>query len=281
MNEKLSHIKSHSVHQGINPPQKTPPSLFLAKPLLKSANCPSPPFQVIPSILISLVLVCFFFVKLQPPLKKVTPSFPATPLSKLRSCQAPLFENLVVGSTLPPSLQQKGGGGVHTMKAARLVYITMIIPLLTSSCTLKSPYNNTQKLKYNSLDRRARKIIKLNVPSIENLANRERVLLVKSCLCKESNEKFNNYFKLIEHKYETRNNSKSIKLPHVKLELAKQGFYFSGGVLYNSLPIEIRDTDGYGKFKELVKAHFSQSSLQFHVFLKCCHDLFFSFFFSV
>ena len=107
-----------------------------------------------------------------------------------------------------------------TSKAARLVYITIIIPLLTSSCTLKSPYNNTQKLKYNSLDRRARKIIKLNVPSIENLANRERIL-VKSCLCKESNQEFNNYFKLIEHKYETRNNSKRIKLPHVKLELAK------------------------------------------------------------
>ena len=132
----------------------------------------------------------------------------------------------------------------------------MIIPLLTSSCTLKSPYSNTQKLKYNSLDRRAREIIKLNVPSMENLANRERVLLVKSCLCKESNEEFNNYLKLTEDKDETRNNSKSIK-PHVKLELAKQGFYFSGGVLYNSLPIEIRDTDGYGKFKELVKAHFS------------------------
>ena len=34
-----------------------------------------------------------------------------------------------------------------TSKAARLVYITMIIPLLTSSCTLKSLYSNTQKLK--------------------------------------------------------------------------------------------------------------------------------------
>ena len=167
-----------------------------------------------------------------------------------------------------------------TSKAARLVYITMIIPLLTSSCTLKSPYNNTQKLKYNSLDRRARKIIKLNVLSIENLANHERVFLVKSCLCKESNEQFNNCFKLIDHKYETRKNSNSIKLPHVKLELAKQGFYFSRGVLYNSLLIEIRDTDSYGKFKELVNAHFSQSSLQFNVFLKCCNDLFFSFFFS-
>ena len=30
--------------------------------------------------------------------------------------------------------------------------------------------------------------MKLNVPSFENLANSERVLLVKSCLCKESNE---------------------------------------------------------------------------------------------
>ena len=61
---------------------------------------------------------------------------------------------------------------------------------------------------------------------------------------------------MIEHKYETRNNSKSIKLPHVKLELAKQGFYFSGGVLYNSLSIETRDIDGYKKFQELVNAHF-------------------------
>ena len=77
---------------------------------------------------------------------------------------------------------------------------------------------------------------------------------MKSCLCKESNEEFDNYFKPIEHKYKTRNNSKSIKLPPVKL--AKQGFYFSGEVLYNSLPIEIRNTDGYGKFKEMVKAIF-------------------------
>ena len=112
-------------------------------------------------------------------------------------------------------------------------------------------------MKHNLLDRRAQKIIKLNVPSIENLANRARVLLVKSCLCKEPYEELNNYFKLFEHKYKTRNNSKSIKLPPGKLELAKQGFYLSREVSYNSLPIEIRDTDSYGKFKELVKAHFS------------------------
>ena len=118
-----------------------------------------------------------------------------------------------------------------TSKAVRLVYFTIIIPLLTSSCTFKSPYNNTQKLKCKPLDRRAGKVIKLDVPSIENLANCKRVLLEKSCFCKESNEEFNNYSKLIEYKYETKNNSKSIKLPPVKLELAKKGFYFTGGVL--------------------------------------------------
>ena len=51
----------------------------------------------------------YFFVKIATPhWKKLSPSFPATPLSKLRSCQAPLFENLVGGSTLLPS--RKDGG---------------------------------------------------------------------------------------------------------------------------------------------------------------------------
>ena len=153
--------------------------------------------------------------------------------------------------------------------------ITMFVSLLTTSCTLQAPYNNTQNLKYNLLDIRARKIIKLNVPSIENLANGERVLLMKSCLCKESNEEFNNYFKFFAHKYKTKNNSKSIKLPPVKLELPKQDFYFFRGVLYNSLLMETRDTDGYAKFKELVNTCF----IVFSVVFKFCHDLFFSFFF--
>ena len=69
-----------------------------------------------------------------------------------------------------------------TSIAARLVYIAMNIPHSTSTCTLKLPCNNTQKLKYNSLGRRAPKIIKLNIPSIKNFANRERFLLVKKLL---------------------------------------------------------------------------------------------------
>ena len=104
-----------------------------------------------------------------------------------------------------------------TSKAALLVYITMIIQLLTLSCTLRSPCINTQKLKYHSLDKRATKTIKLKVPSIVYLANGERVQIVKSCLFKKSHEEFNSYFKLFEQKYGTRNNSKSIKLSLLRI----------------------------------------------------------------
>ena len=45
------------------------------------------------------------------PLKKVAPSFPATPLSKLRSCQAPRFWKFDRMFNRPSI---KGGGGVYT-----------------------------------------------------------------------------------------------------------------------------------------------------------------------
>ena len=44
------------------------------------------------------------------PWEKLPSSFSATPLSKWRSCQIPIFENLVGGST-PPSRKGRGGGG--------------------------------------------------------------------------------------------------------------------------------------------------------------------------
>ena len=54
------------------------------------------------------ILIYLKYVKIATPLKKVTPppppSFPAT-CSKLRSSQAPYFENLVGGSTHPTPFQ--------------------------------------------------------------------------------------------------------------------------------------------------------------------------------
>ena len=68
-----------------------------------------------------------------------------------------------------------------TTKAAHLVYITMIVPLITFSCTLRAPYTETQKLKLSSSDTRTKRIIGTikMITTIESLANRE---CTKMCL---------------------------------------------------------------------------------------------------
>ena len=98
----------HSMHWGINPPQKHHP-LFFAKPPLKSASCPSPPF------LGNSTLYVVFLVN--PPKNQIfqwtpilkffilNPSY-LLKLSSSSSPPHPLFENLVGGST---SLQQREG----------------------------------------------------------------------------------------------------------------------------------------------------------------------------
>ena len=49
----------------------------------------------------------------------------------------------------------------------------------------------------------------------------------------------------------TRNNRYLLRLPKVKLELARNGFFYSGAKIYNKLPLELR-----------------KDSSQFHVSLK-------------
>ena len=94
----------------------------------------------------------------------------------------------------------------------------MTVPLIALSYNLKSSCNATQKWKLASLDRRARDIMKSAITSIEKIANPERTLFVKKCLCRETNDGFNKYFQILKHKYTAKNNSKSIiKIPQVKL----------------------------------------------------------------
>ena len=64
-----------------------------------------------------------------------------------------------------------------------------------------------------------------------------------------------NYFTLIDSKVATRNLGFRIKLPKVKLETAKKGFYFNGGKLYNELPLEIRKSDTLRLFTKGLSKH--------------------------
>ena len=87
--------------------------------------------------------------------------------------------------------------------------------------------------------------------------SRDKCMLVKRCLLNEFTlDTFNNYFENFDHKMNTRNNNHSIRLLQVKLELALQGFFFAGGILYNSLPLEMRLVDDILMFKKRLKEHF-------------------------
>ena len=135
----------------------------------------------------------------------------------------------------------------------------MIVPIITYSNTLRIPCTKTQNNKLRSLHNRALSIIRTNsVPSIVGLINRDICLLVRKCLTNElKSPTFNNYFKKQHHERKTRNNNHMVKLPRVKLEVARQSFYFAGGNLYNSLPLAIRKTEELTKFRKALSGYFT------------------------
>ena len=81
--------------------------------------------------------------------------------------------------------------------------------------------------------------------------------MVKKCLNKEfASDILDNYFEMIDHAMNIRNNKHCVGLPPVKLQVARRGFYFTGGTLYNSLPVEIRKIDSVNIFKKKVSEFF-------------------------
>ena len=145
-----------------------------------------------------------------------------------------------------------------TIDAARRIYLSMIAPLITYSSTHRVPLTETHLKQLKSVDRRARTITGAqNLPTLSGLINRDICYLVKKCVSKDLGiDIFDNYFTVFHHAINTRNNKRSIKLPPVNLEIARRGFYFGGGNLYNSLPVEIRNLETCYEFRTALQGHF-------------------------
>ena len=56
-------------------------------------------------------------------------------------------------------------------------------------------------------------------------------------------------------KRNTGNNFHNIRLPPVKLGVARRGFYFTCGSLYNNLPLDIREIVNTKQFKKAVSRY--------------------------
>ena len=130
-----------------------------------------------------------------------------------------------------------------TVKASECIYNLMILPLMTYSCTIKTSYNSSQITKLNSLQRRTANIIGVNsVKSIKSAVDMQVCSLVKKCLKKEVDHPvFDNYFDVVGHARQTRNNKRLLRLPKIKLEASRPSFYFGGAKTFNSLDLFERE----------------------------------------
>lgn len=135
-----------------------------------------------------------------------------------------------------------------TLEAAFTLYLSVIVSALRYNCISQLDLNQSQQKKLRSLECRANFILKRKTTPIKNEIDTHAILLVHKCLNGEVCDSYKDYFKINEHRMNTRNNSALVKVPKVKLEIAKRGFFFMGAKLYNLLPRDIRECkDGFRK----------------------------------
>ena len=145
-------------------------------------------------------------------------------------------------------------------KATFNIYMSLIIPVLRYCSLLTISLTSTQSDRLKSLDRRASNIIRnpnLVTPSIDSMNKKHACMFVKKCLNGSLCENFNNYFTILSHKKQTRNNHVALKLPKVRTEFAKKSVFFSAAKLYNELPNNIRHVSCESKFRSLLNNHFT------------------------
>jgi hypothetical protein len=127
-----------------------------------------------------------------------------------------------------------------TVSSAEKLFVSMIIPIMTYCCISNLKYTKSQENKLESLRRRASAIVGKEVKSIRNLQKKRVCEIVRQCLmgdiCDEMKEKFTP----LEHKYLTRNNNVSLRLPKACTEFYKKSFTFMGAKLFNDLPLKLR-----------------------------------------
>ena len=82
--------------------------------------------------------------------------------------------------------------------------------------------------------------------------------LVRKCIYGDVCDNFKEYFAINNHSMRTRNQKHLLKLPKVRLEFARNSFYYTGAKLYNDLSIKIRDSSKNERmFKAFIDAHFT------------------------
>ena len=123
-------------------------------------------------------------------------------------------------------------------KAVTLTCNAMILPVIKFNCIVHMKLTMGQEKKLRSLNHRARLVTMSNTNNIKSIMENHTVV-AQTCLDENACNTFNKYFEFNHHNKSTRNNDVLLKVPRVKLEMAKVGFFLMGVKCYNSLSLEI------------------------------------------
>ena len=82
-------------------------------------------------------------------------------------------------------------------------------------------------------------------------------MLVKRFLYNKFNlDTFSSYFEIFDHKMNTKNNNHFYKIASGETYACSPRVFFAGGILYNSVPLELHQIDDILLFKRRLKEHF-------------------------
>ena len=138
-------------------------------------------------------------------------------------------------------------------KTAKLIYQSMIVPILTY-CPL-SLYGSLLpylKNRIKAMEARAQLIIgNENEVAKSEIINKKRFcLFVHKCLhTGQFNDHFGDYFTFKNTSVGTRDNGTKLVMPRIKLEIARKSAFYQGAMLFNSSSKEIRANDDFEAFK--------------------------------
>ena len=123
------------------------------------------------------------------------------------------------------------------------------------NCIIQLNLTQTNLKKLKTVEARAYSILKSKTCDLKHEIDKHAILLVRKCLNGTVCTNFHNYFMINEHDVRTRYRNVLSQIPKVKLEFAKNGFFFMGARLYNSLPKDIRKNAD--DFEKKVNLYFS------------------------
>ena len=137
-------------------------------------------------------------------------------------------------------------------KTALQIYNAMIFSILTycpfTTCGSIPP---SLEGRIDALESRAQKIIGNSsiIPSSTTIRRERVATFVHRYINNDVCENFENYSELNQSCINTRNNGIMIRIPRVRLEVARSLFYSQGAVTFNNLPREWRMEKNISKFK--------------------------------